>query len=57
MRQLMLRLVRAHLGGEDPPGLDPTIPYDRINSAAFVTPRDTSWKETSPLVPALAGSL
>jgi phenylpropionate dioxygenase-like ring-hydroxylating dioxygenase large terminal subunit len=54
MRHLMLKSVRAHLSGENPPGLEPGIPHEKINSASIVTPADASWQEAMPLEPPLA---
>jgi phenylpropionate dioxygenase-like ring-hydroxylating dioxygenase large terminal subunit len=54
MRQLMLRSARAYLAGEDPPGLDPSIPYDQVTSASFQMLSDTSWEQAAPLALALA---
>jgi phenylpropionate dioxygenase-like ring-hydroxylating dioxygenase large terminal subunit len=49
MRQLMLRSVRAHLRGEDPPGLDPTIGWDQILSASLLVPAETPWQQACQL--------
>ncbi|MPZ12976.1 MAG: Rieske 2Fe-2S domain-containing protein [Chloroflexi bacterium] len=51
MRHLMLRCARAHLQGEDPPGLEASLQYDQINSASFVTAPDAAWQQVVPVEP------
>ena len=44
MRRRMLGAVRAFLAGDDPPGLDPAIPYARIATDEQLVPLDTPWQ-------------
>lgn len=54
IRRFLLDAARACERGQAPPGLDPSIPYDRITSATLVAPADVPWEETVPLDPAFA---
>ena len=47
MRRLLLRAVRSLGEGVDPPGLDPSIPFDQICSTAVITPH-IPWQEAFP---------
>ncbi|HZT08863.1 MAG TPA: Rieske 2Fe-2S domain-containing protein [Chloroflexota bacterium] len=44
LRQRLLDAVRAVQDGREPPGLDPTIPYDRLAVFSRVVPSDTPWQ-------------
>jgi phthalate 4,5-dioxygenase oxygenase subunit len=59
MRRRMLDAVRALQAGEDPLGLDPSIPYDRLGSDARVVPIDMPWQAVGAFagepVPAATG--
>jgi len=45
LRQRLLDTARAFQEGRDPPGLDPSIPYDRIATFNRVIPVEKPWQE------------
>jgi phthalate 4,5-dioxygenase len=47
MRQRMLRAARELQAGIEPPGLDPTFPFERILSETFDAPADVAWYDAS----------
>jgi phthalate 4,5-dioxygenase oxygenase subunit len=49
MRRALLDAVRASMAGLDPPGLDPSIPYDRLAAATELAPASVRWDEAIPL--------
>ena len=49
VRQIMLGAVRAVQAGKTPPGLDPSIRFDRIRSEKILVPAGTPWKELGVL--------
>jgi hypothetical protein len=53
MRRLMLRWAQAVMEGQDPPGLDATIPSELILSHDEDIPADVSWRAALPLAPGL----
>ncbi len=44
MRRRLLEAVRAHQAGALPPGLDPSIPYDRLSTDERIAPIDMPWQ-------------
>jgi hypothetical protein len=52
MRRALLHAVKGFMAGQDPPGLDPAIPHDRIAAATALGPANTPWEEILPLDPA-----
>ena len=44
-RRRLLDAVRAFAQGSDPPGLDPSIPYDRLAVFTNVIPVEAPWQE------------
>ncbi len=56
LRRSLLDAVRGFMAGQDPPGLDPAIPYDRIAAVTTLAPAGLSWEEAAPLDPDLATS-
>lgn len=51
MRSLLLKSVKAFMGGEEPPALDPSIPFDRIRGSAESRPAGVTWETEFPLDP------
>lgn len=45
LRRRLLDAVEGFLQGKTPPGLDPTFPYDRIQSHRKLVPKDVPWYE------------
>lgn len=56
MRRALLDAVKGFMAGQDPPGLDPAIPHDRIAAATALGPANTPWEEILPLDPAFEHS-
>jgi hypothetical protein len=50
LRQRLLDTARALQEGRDPPGLDPSIPYDRIATFNRVVPVDKPWQEAGAVI-------
>jgi phenylpropionate dioxygenase-like ring-hydroxylating dioxygenase large terminal subunit len=45
LRRLLLKAVGEFMEGREPPGLDPSYPFDRINSESVVIPVEKPWRE------------
>lgn len=45
VRRYLLRAIKNHQQGQDPPGLDPAIPYDRISGIVRFLPSDLPWRD------------
>jgi hypothetical protein len=45
LRRLLLKVVRDFMDGKEPPGLDPSYPFDLIDSDSVVVPVEKSWQE------------
>jgi hypothetical protein len=45
LRRLLLKAVRGLQEGEDPPGLDARVPFDKIRSEDMVIPPNGDWRE------------
>jgi phenylpropionate dioxygenase-like ring-hydroxylating dioxygenase large terminal subunit len=54
VRRLLLNAVRVFQEGQEPPGLDPSIPVERILSEDTTIAATATWKEACPLEPGLA---
>lgn len=54
MRRALLDAIRGFMVGQDPLGLDPSIPYDRIAAATATGPASAPWEDVLPLDPAFA---
>jgi phthalate 4,5-dioxygenase len=52
-RRLLLNAVRAFREGQDPPGLDPSIPVERVLSEDTTIESSLSWREACPLEPGM----
>lgn len=56
LRRALLDAVRTLMAGADPPGLGPSIPYDRIEAVTALAPASAGWDEAAPLDPRFAES-
>ena len=54
LRDALLGAVAASTSGGDPPALDPSIPFDRVQSETITIPSGTSWQSVSPLLDGFA---
>jgi phenylpropionate dioxygenase-like ring-hydroxylating dioxygenase large terminal subunit len=52
-RRLLLNAVRTFQEGQDPPGLDPSIPVEQVLSDDVTAPAGIPWREAVPLEPGL----
>jgi len=53
MRRLLLRCARLVADGQDPPGIEASLPFDRITSESAVHSAGIPWQELCPLDAAL----
>jgi phthalate 4,5-dioxygenase oxygenase subunit len=51
MRRLLLASVKAFMAGEEPPALDPSIPFENIRGVAASRPAGVDWSAEFPLDP------
>src|SRR5581483_4129144 len=52
-RRLLLSAVRAFQEGQDPPGLDPSVPVERVLSDDVTIAAGVAWRDACALEPAL----
>jgi phenylpropionate dioxygenase-like ring-hydroxylating dioxygenase large terminal subunit len=52
-RRILLTAVRGFQEGQDPPGLDPSIPVDRVLGEDVTRPTSQPWQEAVPFEPPL----
>ncbi len=49
LRKLLLKVVREFIDGKEPPALDPSYPFERIDSDSVVAPVEKSWQALAGL--------
>lgn len=54
LRRTLLAAVQTVAEGRDAPGLDASIPFERITGADFLKPVEVPWREAFPLDPGLS---
>jgi phthalate 4,5-dioxygenase oxygenase subunit len=56
VRRLFLAAVRACQEGDQPPGLDPSIPVERVLGTDTTIPGDMRWEDACPQAPGLVSA-